>query len=138
MNLVIDASVTIAWIAADERSAYAEAALAACGSDPASVPQLWHWEIANALLVLERKGRLTDAAAVYASVAQSLPIHAERNPSASRTNDEIEVARRHGLSVYDAAYLALAKSMGHQLATLDAKLAEAAKQEAVFFNPSPA
>ena len=56
MTLVIDASVTIAWIAADESNAYADAALDACGSDPAIVPPLWYWEIANTLLVFERKG----------------------------------------------------------------------------------
>ena len=61
MTLVIDASVAIAWIAADEINAYADGALNACGSDPAIVPQLGYWEIANTLLVFERKRRLRNA-----------------------------------------------------------------------------
>ena len=133
MILVIDASVTIAWIATDEQSEYADAVLAACGSDRAVVPALWRWEVANALLVLERKGRLMDAAAVYSSVARQLPINAEDAASETRAVEEIAFARRHQLSIYDAAYLALAKANDVALATLDARLADAAKAEGVFF-----
>jgi len=132
--LVIDASVAIAWIASDEESAYAEAALRACGPDRAMVPALWRWEVANTLLVLERKSRVEDAAAVYASMARSLPISVETDSSETRRIEEITVARRHDLSVYDAAYLALAKSKDIALATLDAKLAGAARAEGVYFS----
>jgi predicted nucleic acid-binding protein len=131
--LVVDASVTIAWIAADERSAYADAAMAACGSDRAVVPALWRWEVANVLLVLERKGRVIDASAVYSSIARNLPIDAESDVRESRVLDEITLARRYRLSVYDAAYLALAKSVGLPLATLDVKLGSAAESEGVMF-----
>jgi predicted nucleic acid-binding protein len=41
------------------------------------------------------------------------------------------MARRHRLSVYDASYLDLARRMGLALATLDAKLAQAAQIENV-------
>jgi predicted nucleic acid-binding protein len=131
--LVIDASVAIAWIATDEQSAYAEAALHACGSDRAVVPALWHWELANTLLVLERRNRVADAVAVYASVARHLPISVEVDAGEARRIDEIAFARHHNLSVYDAAYLALAKSKELVLATLDAQLARAAKAEGVLF-----
>jgi predicted nucleic acid-binding protein len=132
--LVIDASVAIAWIATDDQSAYAEGALRACESDRAVVPARWHWEIANTLLVLERKSRVADATAVYASVARNLPISVEDDAREARRIDEIALARHHNLSVYDAAYLALAKSRELALATLDAKLARAAKAEGVFFH----
>ena len=134
MMLVVDASVAIAWIATDEHSEYAEAVLAACESDRALVPSLWHWEIANTLLMLERRGRLTDAAAVFSSVARHLPIEIENDVNGLRGLQEIELARRHRLSVYDATYLALAKANGFALATLDAKLAKAAVAEHVFFS----
>ena len=46
--------------------------------------------------------------------------------------DELmRLARRHRLTVYDAAYLELALRRGHPLATLDAALATAARAEAV-------
>ena len=133
MILVIDASVAIAWIADDERSSYADAALAACGSDRAVVPALWRWEIANTLVMLERRGRVTDAAATYSSIMRHLPIDAAGDAAESLGLEEIEIAKRHKLSVYDAAYLALAKARGVPLATLDAQLARAAKAEKVFF-----
>jgi predicted nucleic acid-binding protein len=131
--LVIDASVTIAWIAEDEKSEYADAVLVACGSDRAVVPTLWRWEIANTLVKLERRDRVTDAAATYSSVTRNLPIDTAGDAEEALGLEEIELARRHQLSVYDAAYLALAKLRGLPLATLDTHLARAAKAEGLFF-----
>ena len=133
MILVIDASVAIAWIASDVRSEYADAALAACGTDRVLVPMLWYWEIANTLLVLERKGRVADASVAYASVLRNLPIDAVHDVIDARRLEELTYARRHGLTSYDAAYLALAKSTVNALATLDRKLALAAEAESVYF-----
>ncbi len=77
MILVVDASVTIAWIVDDEDSAYAEGVLAAIETDNAVVPAIWHWEISNTLMVLERKGRLTDAITIFAQVLR-FPIVVEQ------------------------------------------------------------
>jgi predicted nucleic acid-binding protein len=133
MILVIDASVVISWIAEDEQSPYAEAVLVAGASDRAVVPVLWRWEVANTLLMLERRGRLADAAATYSSVMRHVPVDVARDETETRGLEEIELARRHQLSIYDAAYLALAKSRGLLLATLDARLAHAATAEALYF-----
>ena len=43
----------------------------------------------------------------------------------------IALARRHRLTVYDAAYLELALRERLELATLDAALAEAARREGI-------
>jgi predicted nucleic acid-binding protein len=43
----------------------------------------------------------------------------------------MQLARRHRLTVYDAAYLELVLRKGHPLATLDAALAIAARAETV-------
>ena len=133
MILVIDAGVAISWIADDERSPYADAVLVAGASDRAVVPALWRWEIANTLVMLQRRGRLADAAAAYTSVTRNLPIDVASNAAETRGLEEIEFAQRYQLSVYDAAYLALAKSRGLLLATLDAALARAAAAEGLFF-----
>ena len=137
MILVIDASVTIAWIAEGEQSEYADCALYACGSDVAIVPGIWHWEIANVLLALELRGRIVDAIATYARVAQ-LPIDVELLAYSRdrRSITELELARKHNLAAYDAAYLALAKATSHPLATLDARLERAARVESLFFDPA--
>jgi predicted nucleic acid-binding protein len=133
MIFVIDASVTISWIADDERSPYADAVLVAGASDRAVVPALWRWQIANTLVMLERRGRLADAAATYSSVARKLPIDVVSDASETRGLEEIAFAQRYRLSIYDAAYLALAKSRGLLLATLDTRLAHAATEEGLFF-----
>jgi predicted nucleic acid-binding protein len=133
MILVIDASVAIAWVAEDERSAYADAALVACASDRAVVPALWRWEMANTFVALERRGRLGDASAAYAGLTRSIPVDADDDSTEARGLEEIAIARRHQLSIYDAAYLALAKDRRLRLATLDAKLARAAEAEGVYF-----
>jgi predicted nucleic acid-binding protein len=134
--LVIDTSVAISWIAQqDENNAYADAALEVFGTDMALVPGIWHWEMANTLLTLERKGRLDDAVATYAQVLR-LPIDIERlaHPRGQRSISELELARKYRLSAYDAAYLALAKAVSHPLATLDERLACAARSERLFFD----
>lgn len=136
MILVVDASVAIAWIATDERSAYADAALEACGSDPAVVPALWYWEIANTLSVFERKGRLNDAVRLYESLLEYIPFAAESViDRKARGIEELRLAKIHALTIYDAAYLATAKSTNVTLATLDTRLAKAAKAEQRYFSP---
>jgi predicted nucleic acid-binding protein len=119
-----------------KRTAYADFALNAFGSDAAIVPGIWHWEIANVLLSLERRGRIVDAIATYARVVQ-LPIDVELLAYSRdrRSTTELELARKHNLSAYDAAYLALAKATSHPLATLDARLERAARAESLFFDP---
>ena len=134
MTLIIDASVAIAWIAADEMNAYADGALNACGSDPAIVPQLGYWEIANTLLVFERKGRLRNAVSAYADLLEQIPLVSDG--ASNRKNggvEEMMLARKHRLSVYDTSYLATAMRSGVPLAKLDTLLMEAAIAEGVYF-----
>jgi predicted nucleic acid-binding protein len=133
LTLVIDSSVAIAWIAADEQSVYADGALTACGSDGALVPALWRWEISNTLIVLERRGRIPDAAAIFSRMLRGLPVIVEEIAGDARGREEVALARKHQLTSYDAAYLASATSNGLLLATLDEKLAAAARTEGVFF-----
>ncbi|WP_235776799.1 PIN domain-containing protein [Pseudorhizobium marinum] len=50
----------------------------------------------------------------------------------------LTLAERHGLTAYDAAYLALAVEQNLPLATLDRKLSEAARREHVpLFGQAP-
>jgi predicted nucleic acid-binding protein len=88
------------------------------------VPGIWHWEIANALLALEQRGRIADAIATYMRVIL-LPIDVEilAYSRDRRSITELELARKHHLSAYDAPYLALAKATSYPLATRDARCA---------------
>ena len=63
----------------------------------------------------------------FTTLLESLALVQDTRPVAGNINDVLPVARRHGLSAYDAAYLELAIRRNAPLATLDAKLRQAAK-----------
>ncbi len=112
-----------------EESSTAEAAFARVETDAAIVPALWWFELRNALIVNERRGRLTEP-----QTASFLRRMAHLTITLDRSSDEsgvLNLARRHRLTVYDAAYLELALRDGLPLATLDAALARAAEAEGV-------
>lgn len=131
-RFVLEASVTLAWCFEDERSAYADRLLDGMVPAGAAVPAIWPLEVANALLVAERRRRLTRAKAARTHhVLEGLPITID-SESAARAFDQIlELARAHHLSVYDAAYLELALREGLALATLDERLRRAARHAGV-------
>jgi len=92
-----------------------------------AAPSLWEYEIANALRVSVARRRLTQQEASRAlrwllDLGISLR---EFAPIADRTWD---LALEHQLTVYDAAYLALAEEHGCPLYTGDKRLAEAARR----------
>ena len=83
----------------------------------------------NELVLGERRGRLTELeTARFLRDISRLAITIDSSP------DEIQVlalARRHRLTVYDAAYLDLARREALPLATLDEELSAAARAEQV-------
>jgi predicted nucleic acid-binding protein len=128
MPFVVDASIAVAW-ALKEIHPRASVALALIRTEGGVVPSLWWFELRNGLLVGERRGRLTlrDTVLFLRSISR-LPVTIDGEP------DETEVltfARRHRLTVYDAAYLELAVREALPLATLDVALASAAEVEGV-------
>jgi predicted nucleic acid-binding protein len=97
--------------------------------DDAVVPVLWWFEVRNVLIVNERRGRVSEAETARVLRDWSkLDIAIDRSPD---ENAVIALARRHRLTVYDAAYLELALRHGIELATLDVALAAAARREGV-------
>ena len=123
MPFVLDASVALAWSFRDEQNAYAHRMLRRLEDDPAVVPVVWLLEVANGLLVAERRGRFTaaDVAQVYGTLAD-LPIEWSDLTLDQALGPVLDLARAHGLSAYDAAYLELAMREGLPLATQDEAL----------------
>lgn len=121
-TFVLDCSVAMAWCFSDEGGASADAVLERLTTTHAAVPSLWHLEVANALLVGERRGRLTadDASQCVVSL-DALPVRTvwDYRPSKARL---LSVARLAQVSVYDATYLDLAAELGVPLATLDDRI----------------
>jgi predicted nucleic acid-binding protein len=129
MPFVIDASVTASWLLPDETDARAEQAYALLDTDSAVVPGLWWFELRNVFIVNERRGRIDQAKTQRAlGLLASLPIQLDH---AAEETTLLALARRHRLTVYDAAYLELAQREGLPLATLDEELAQAARAEKV-------
>jgi predicted nucleic acid-binding protein len=129
MPFVLDASTTACWAFPDEDHADARLALERCRTDEAVVPTLWWFEVRNILVVNERRKRITpaDSEAFLRALAR-LRVRTDREPD---ERSVLELARNHRLSVYDAAYLELAKRTGVGLATLDGELRKAAAAEGV-------
>jgi len=130
--LVVDASVVLAWCFPDERSEFAYRILDLLEETPAVVPSLWFVEVANAVLVGERRKRLKSAdAARFLKLLQSLMVETDSQTAGRALTDTLALARTWNLSAYDAAYLELAMREGLPLATLDDKLRTAARAAGV-------
>ena len=130
MGLVIDTSVTMAWCFEDEATDATEAVLDSLLQDEAIVPSLWQLEVANVLIVAERRNRINEAqAARFIDVLSRLPIRVD--PAPTDLIAILAAGRHHRLSSYDAAYLTLAERLGIPLATLDDKLATACESAGV-------
>ena len=91
---------------------------------------VWPLEVANGLLVAERRQRLTAGEATRAGrFILSLPVAVDPVARTRPFEEVRRLARTHGLSAYDAAYLELAVRLGLPLATLDRTLGRAAREE---------
>ncbi|NJM23232.1 MAG: type II toxin-antitoxin system VapC family toxin [Richelia sp. SM1_7_0] len=127
MQFVLDCSVAISWCLVDENNDYADGILAMMPDSEAFVPLIWSLEIANVLLVAERRNRITTEQSSEAiALLQSLLIQVDMATDAFALGAILELGRREALASYDAAYLELAMRLGLPLATTDTRLAEAA------------
>lgn len=131
-GLVLDASVALSWLLADESNDRADAVLERLETGSARVPQIWPLEVANGLWAAERSGRIREAQ-VQRGLEEmlALPIVVEVSETARIFGEVLRLARQHGLSLCDAAYLDLAGRLGLPLATLDQNLARAAQESGV-------
>lgn len=131
-QVVVDASIALAWCFSDETSDYADAVLVALEGKTMLVPSVWSLEIANALLVGERRQRLNQPEIKqFTTLLESLSLVQDRRVVAEHVSDVLPLARKYGLSAYDAAYLELSIRTSIPLATLDTRLQKAAQAAGV-------
>jgi predicted nucleic acid-binding protein len=125
----LDVSVAASWCFPDEFHPHAAAAYQRIAKEGAVTPAVFWFELRNVLLMGERRKRVTEAHTTrFLKLVSELNIAVDRGPDESRL---LSLARVHKLSVYDAAYLELAKREGIDLATLDGQLIRAARAEKV-------
>jgi predicted nucleic acid-binding protein len=129
MAFVVDASIVGCWCFPDEADTLAELAFQRLHVEGAIVPALWWFEVRNLVVIAERRGRLVPAgAAEFLADLEDLPIRIDREPHSELI---LGLARTYRLTVYDAAYLELARRLDAPLATLDQALAAAARGASV-------
>ncbi len=132
-RFVLDASVVLTWCFPDENAALARhVADKFKQGDAALAPSFWPHEVLNALLVAEKRRRLSNELMhVFLDDLAALPVELKQF-SAETVFDRIQLlSRKHGLTAYDAAYLDLTLESGLPLATLDEDLIRACKKEHV-------
>jgi predicted nucleic acid-binding protein len=129
LSFVIDASIIAGLAFGEAPDAKISLAIDELAVREALAPTLFFFEVRNALAVGERRGRTTpEGSADFLRRLASLPIRFAPLPA-----DDLlmTLARKRKLTVYDAAYLELAKREALPLATLDRDLEKAAIAEGV-------
>lgn len=138
VRVVLDASVAMRWILHGElaplarrvRDKLLDAKLELI------VPALWHWEMANGVAILERRSIIDSHAATLAWKQVEYWAALMETESGPRVPvaSTFALARRYGITAYDAAYLELAVRLAAPLATLDQQLRGAALRAGVEVN----
>jgi predicted nucleic acid-binding protein len=126
--LVVDSSVSLKWALDDEENTEEALALRDDGIHGQFLmvaPSLWLYEVANGLLTATRRGRLPGE--VGGELLYNLTLVGVRF-SDPEIEDCYEAALRHGVALYDAVYLALAKALRVPLWTGDRKFLDNVKK----------
>jgi predicted nucleic acid-binding protein len=98
-------------------------------AEAASVPAIWHLEIANVLALSERRGRITRAnSSEFIALLETLDVVIDEETPSRALGQVLDLARAEHLTAYDAAYLELAMRLGIPLASKDADLCDAAER----------
>ncbi len=132
-QIVFDTSVSAVWFIDDEAHPSANASSEIAQRGGGIVPQLWHFEIRNAILVAARRGRIrADRFPRCVRLLEGLPIHTDHHTD---FDNVFELATKYDLTFYDATYLELALRHSLPLATLDNALTRAAESEGALWAP---
>lgn len=133
MDWVIDSSMALAWALPDEMSEEAERFLSRMLTGNIFwVPALWWYEIANALLMAQRRKRLSEAERIrLTELYRDLPIQTDMALDLDIIGRLHALSTEYNLSAYDAAYLELAQRRGLGLATVDRRLRSVAQKAGV-------
>lgn len=130
---VADASVAVAWCTPAQASSATDRLLDhILDGSTVFVPPLWLYEVANALLILWRRKKLTASDYSEAKMLlDRLRISIDQDGPRLANSRVSDLAMEHDLTVYDAAYLELAIRKQLPLASGDRSLRRAANQSGI-------
>ena len=125
---VVDASMAFAWVKPSQASAESDALLERIElGATAVVPPLWFLEVANGLLIAQRRKLLTSSERARAIDRLSgLAVTVDDGNARTAFGRTSALAEDHGLSLYDAAYLEVALRRSLPIASRDETLLAAA------------
>lgn len=122
--IVVDASVALQWLFDDGAGRGAADALReghVAGAETIAVPDLFYYEAAN-VLALTARLPAADSAQAFSLLWE---LRLERfDFGLEEFTDAMRLARRHKTTLYDAAYVELARRLGTRFVTADRKLYE--------------
>lgn len=129
---VIDAASVLSWCFEDEDGALSDALIERVAAEGAVVPGSWSLDLANGLVMAERRNRISRADSMaFIAMIEELPIVMDGATGARALRDIAGLAREYGLTAYDAAYLELAMRLRLPLVTSDPQLDDAASRAGV-------
>jgi predicted nucleic acid-binding protein len=129
-GFVVDASVGFSWVYHDQATPETHALLNEIGSGvPVVVPSFWFLEMANVLLMAQRRHKLSAAQRKTAlEKLAAMQFTVDDAAAGSAFHQISELAEKYGLTVYDAAYLEIALRRKMSLASRDVALRSAGKR----------
>ena len=129
-TFIADASVAIGWVHPGQATTHTAAMLDAIAEGAAvEVPAVWPLEVVNALTVLVRRRKLTEAERQTGlGWLRGLPLRVDHEMASLAFSRLSDLASAHQLSVYDAAYLELALREAIPIATRDKAVLNACKK----------
>lgn len=120
--IVLDASVVLKWILENEEGsdrALGYRDMHVAGEQSIAVPDLFFYEVGNVLLTRTR----LDAAAISEAFSLLWTLDLEVcDLGLEEFSSAIRISRRYGITLYDAAYVELARRLRCDLVTSDKKL----------------
>lgn len=127
MSFVIDSSVLLTWLLPDEAREDLRPLFNRMTVSGAHAPILLRYEVTNVLVNAQRRGRI-DPDYRLGAVAdlEIMPIRYDVPLQPESMARIAELAVSHGLTGYDAAYLALALDLRLPLASVDRQLIQVA------------
>jgi len=121
MDIVSDASAFLAVVLDEESREWVIERTSDCALVS---PEVLPYEIANALIAVKRKGRLTDREILKAfDISQRIPVKLV----SVRIRDALRIAVKHGIYAYDAFYLQCCIETRLPLISLDNRMCDIAK-----------
>lgn len=134
IRLIVDAPIVLMAVIGDSLDPLVETALEEIAKGDVAAPTIWWAEIRNALVMMERKRRISELDVEQALIVLSaLPVSLDATPQSEALTG---LMRRYNLSISDAFYLELAARRQSPVATQDPRLARAAAAEGSLWTPA--